>query len=1141
MSKTVYIEITDSYSRTVWDSTGVTNYLIGDRVEYNDGSRNIIFVCIADNNSTTNPDTNTSDWVEAGSEEYPFLVLDGPNNMGGVTNSEWSWYGNSSEDKNFLVESIGSWTQDEATNYWSASAPGATIILGDGRYAWTHSTFTMWLPSGANIVAKNKGKAYLITNSPDWGGGDINLKALVIYSSDTWSTFPGCHDGKFNMYSCLITQETPWETLFPLKQVSSDNRQARPSQNWKGGTIKNCTFDYSYRGPSYWFVNSPDGLVENNTFYCRVKHNQYNLFYAENNVVFKNNIFYIKELYDALTDQDLTTKPIATEGENIIYIENKLSTSGGSIINNTDFQEINPLLIDADSGNFELRPSSPLIGGVDDGLNKLSKKHPNGVWVDHNHSAVYNNYNYSITGDGTDYTFTGDISGTDPTINASTKETLTFNNTGGHPLAIYNSQGELVASESSGVTTFTPKYPDTYYYQCTVDGHENMRGDIVITNGTLGSYDNPFTGYYDAIDAGYYDDTLTILFKTGDHELYHQVAGGTNNTQISSAFPGGLYFIGEDPNTTRLTTGSGSIVGYAAFYINSGLDTGKQFATPLYLENLGIHVNNSSSYIMRGVFSCVHWKSSSLTNCRITQEPSSQIRCATIDYHASSAPSGFSLTLKGCEMITAQQQGSFILSGTVTTLAESCTFIVPSSSLYNYSQFGTIEYLFYNVFTSESKIKNCIFYSDAGGEIASSSKVLLDVFSNCCFHSTTDSFSSYKIYGNANDINLSNTMVDPDFLDLAQAGNENIKLRPTSALIGGIKTTETNVYYLQPGNLYNGDGSQKDASGMSADGDPGPFNEFKEIVAAGVPYGSKIIILNGTYDWTLSFGRNPSTNVSVSTWYAYTLAGYNYVAETMHEVIFDAKLDPSNVFIYKPYSGPVPGPSTGAFADLDTTFTGIQFNNMAAVDSTTRNMISSVSGSAGQGSCTFKNCKFLGHINTGLNYDHPWTGGPRLEHASAMHWENCEISIAFDNAGGLLCGEDRMANDVYHGAWSWKNCTFYIATGMTTFNGRNAANGTYVSPSVIFGHNYDQSQRLFKNNIIQIQNGTATIGVSSSAYLPNIENNSLNGVDPVHSGTDHSEILNAKNNLFGVDPKFIDPANSNFQLRPNSTLIGKGK
>ena len=168
-------------------------------------------------------------------------------------------------------------------------------------------------------------------------------------------------------------------------------------------------------------------------------------------------------------------------------------------------------------------------------------------------------------------------------------------------------------------------------------------------------------------------------------------------------------------------------------------------------------------------------------------------------------------------------------------------------------------------------------------------------------------------------------------------------------------------------------------------------------------------------------------------------------------------------------------------------------------------------------------------------------GAETLKYASTMHWENCEISIVFDDGGGLFTGEDGHAEDLYHGAWSWKGCTFYIPTGLTTFNGRNAANGTYVSPAQLFGTGYKQSQRVFKNNIVQIENGTASIGAKGPDKLPNVSSNCFNGVSPVHSTTDHSAALDAKNNLFEVNPLFVDPSNSNFALRPLSPLIGQGK
>ena len=294
-------------------------------------------------------------------------------------------------------------------------------------------------------------------------------------------------------------------------------------------------------------------------------------------------------------------------------------------------------------------------------------------------------------------------------------------------------------------------------------------------------------------------------------------------------------------------------------------------------------------------------------------------------------------------------------------------------------------------------------------------------------------------------------------------------------MIGGIKSDSTDVYYLQPGNPYNGDGSQKDASAMTADGDPGPFNEFNKILSAGVPYGSTVVIVNGTYSWPDNFNQRKTQpqpnllNTPIADWATYTYEGYNYIAETDHGVIFDANKQ-QKYFGYTPFG---PGDQ---FLDLDTTFSGIQFNNVVgSVETISRNQIYTNSSSAGYGSCTFKNCKFLGWINTGGSAAFPWTGGGRGQNGSLMHWEGCQISIAFDYENRLLGGGDSFADDTYHGAWSWKNCTFYIASGITTFNGRNAADGTYAPISGIFGSNYNQSSRIFKNNIVYNGSGTAKI------------------------------------------------------------------
>jgi len=95
------------------------------------------------------------------------------------------------------------------------------------------------------------------------------------------------------------------------------------------------------------------------------------------------------------------------------------------------------------------------------------------------------------SGDGSDYTFDSDQSDrngvitdlTDPDINVIISDTLVFdNNSGGHPMEIKDSDDTVVATqdETTAETTFTPATTGTYTYQCTVAGHENMIGNIIV-------------------------------------------------------------------------------------------------------------------------------------------------------------------------------------------------------------------------------------------------------------------------------------------------------------------------------------------------------------------------------------------------------------------------------------------------------------------------------------------------------------------------------------------------------------------------------------------------------------------------------------------------------------------------------------
>lgn len=128
-------------------------------------------------------------------------------------------------------------------------------------------------------------------------------------------------------------------------------------------------------------------------------------------------------------------------------------------------------------------------------------------------------------GNGSEYTFgagsdrNGAITSTNPDLTIYAGDTLELTNTsGGHPLKYTNSGGTTIATESGGVISYTFSTPGTYYYQCTVPGHQSMQGEITVSAragnftivadqnanwGAIGASATPQPGdQFDASDAG---------------------------------------------------------------------------------------------------------------------------------------------------------------------------------------------------------------------------------------------------------------------------------------------------------------------------------------------------------------------------------------------------------------------------------------------------------------------------------------------------------------------------------------------------------------------------------------------------------------------------------------------------------------
>jgi hypothetical protein len=390
---TVYVKSVEasSWSRSTWDDTGATNYVVGERVykAIADGSayENLAktYVCIVDNNSTTDPETDTANWARVGfSEEYPFhapggsiettttageVYLDGENQRyKGLGTPERSFYHHA---QNFGADSEG------------------TIIFLDGTY-----TTTSPIPGDKiNYVAKNQGKVTFNLNTSSMSG------VVFGWNYDYHNRHEGInyqvggaiglfqHNAMLSSFkNCVFTDEN---------SIYGNYTSASNSLGYTNFVeFENCVLNLPNStchiaghnlvlGP-----NGRDALWKNSTFIMQLGNsNEYEPLFFQTNanspITLEKCVFYItSHVYSgAATDkgsgvgQHNFMDPGVKATDCVAFSAN--NSLPEIISNNSGLTIRNPLFIDPSNGDFRLRPSSPLIGG---GLSS-SKFPADAVWM----------------------------------------------------------------------------------------------------------------------------------------------------------------------------------------------------------------------------------------------------------------------------------------------------------------------------------------------------------------------------------------------------------------------------------------------------------------------------------------------------------------------------------------------------------------------------------------------------------------------------------------------------------------------------------------------------------------------------------------------------------------------------------------
>lgn len=398
----VYIENipSSSYLRTVWDGTGGTNYVINDRVSLSDStfvrfggtvddSKNRIYVCVNNNNSTDYP-FNSNDWVLAGSsEEYPCYAVDGSINTNNLNNEVYLEF----EADRYKGYGSNRFTWRQAT---ADGTENGELIFGDGEYHDNGKGFSINLLS---FTAKNPGKVTIST---------VGNYQFIFQGNNSTPVIPGLSrdvarmtgvkflvSGSKNLisanqiigfYSCVITDTGAGGGQYNRSSFTlGDNGQFLELKHTLLD-LRNTTVNLI--GNSAALHNGKKAVWENCTFYTSAgtTANQTPLFYGgTNNIIVKKCIFAFTTTQYTTNNWTLGLAPGSSENLIHCYDQSVAQPAGETAAILKD-----PLFIDRQNSNFELRPSSSCIESNNIQLNekdKLEAEYPQGVWFDSNASA----------------------------------------------------------------------------------------------------------------------------------------------------------------------------------------------------------------------------------------------------------------------------------------------------------------------------------------------------------------------------------------------------------------------------------------------------------------------------------------------------------------------------------------------------------------------------------------------------------------------------------------------------------------------------------------------------------------------------------------------------------------------------------
>ena len=386
---TVYVKSVGSSSRSQWVSGN--SYVVGDRVylqsstlkSYSSNGTEFAswrtYVCLVDNSSTTSPEEDSVNWIEAGaSREYPYHSVDG-NLVFGETYLE-------AINTRFSTSGINGSLWHHLRRDESTYSLGRMIIVSDSpNPIFKHAIYAAVI--GFSIEPEPSIKKFTIvsinSNIGSWAGHNDHdsmygkIDKCDIYKSGSGSSIVGgLYDNlnKIEFTDCLFSERA---SEVGYGDMTSSSAYVC-NRSFMG--LKRCSFFFPskvYSGNFLWdsqaHSTGQESFAESSSFWFKSFTNTEFLYNIRAGTTIKNNIFYFSES----NGQEITLLSAATSNldiqDNVLYIADNSATFNTLRKSGSNFYEdysdkirnINPKLVLTDNpSGLQLRPSSPLIGGI---------------------------------------------------------------------------------------------------------------------------------------------------------------------------------------------------------------------------------------------------------------------------------------------------------------------------------------------------------------------------------------------------------------------------------------------------------------------------------------------------------------------------------------------------------------------------------------------------------------------------------------------------------------------------------------------------------------------------------------------------------------------------------------------------------